>query len=173
MLILERSVTSLHSQELFDHIKHAEQAGRKCELGRSGVFKLWNHDECDIYAIFKERSPVAWLYLERQRGWQAWEVRQVFVLPEFRGRGYATRLYKAAVNVNGIILASGKTKSKTSRALWQRFIEQNTFNVWAHDFKDLSSCAEIVFDEGELICALPVYTRKQTRHDVRLIAIRK
>ena len=76
------------------------------------------------------------------------------------------------MNVDGIILASGKTQSKSSRALWRRFIERDTFNIWAQDFNDLRQRSSVEFHEDELHCTLPVYERYHSKYDVRLIAVR-
>lgn len=173
MLILEKAVHAKHWMPVFEYILRRIEAG-KCEsVGRTGVVRIDGGPCTRTYAITPNGQPVAWLYLSRRPQWQAWEVRQVWVFPEVRGHGLAQRCYRAAVNGDQIILASGKSQSKTSRQLWQRFIEKDTFNVWAQDFKDLKLSAPVHFEDGELQCDLPVYTRLHDKHDIRLVAIRK
>jgi GNAT superfamily N-acetyltransferase len=130
-------------------------------------------DRYTSYAVLANDLPVAWLYLTRKAGWAAWEVLQVFVFPELRGHGLASKIYKAAVNHDGILLASGKTQSKSSRKLWKQLIETNAFHVWAQDFKNLDLRAGVEYYDDELYCELPVYTRDATKHDVRFVAHRR
>lgn len=173
MLILERSVTKEFWSTLLEYLERRIRAGRFRTIGRTGVVCIEGGQCTTSYAIVVNGHPVAWLYLGRRPNWAAWEVRQVWVFPELRGHGLAQRIYRAAVNQDGIILASGKTQSRSSRQLWQRFIEKDTFNIWAQDFNDLRSRASVAFHEDELFCNLPVYTRWKDRHDVRFIAVRK
>lgn len=173
MLILERSVTKPFWSTMHDYLERRIKAGRLRTIGRTGVVCV-EGGRCTVsYAIIVNGHPVAWLYLARRPNWTAWEVRQVWVFPELRGHGLAQRIYRAAINHDALILASGKTQSKSSRQLWQRFIEKDTFNIWAQDFNDLRQRASVVYHEDELYCELPVYTRHKDKHDIRLIATRK
>jgi GNAT superfamily N-acetyltransferase len=172
VLILERSVTKPFQDALYEYLVRRIQTGRFNPVGKTGVVRIWGGETTTSYAIVVNGHPVAWMYLGRRPTWKAWEVRQVFVFPELRGHGLASRIYRAAVNVDQIILASGKSQSKTSRALWRRFIERDTFNIWAQDFNDLKLRAAVEYYDDELYCALPVYERAHSRHDVRLIAVR-
>lgn len=172
MLILERSVTKEFWTVTYDYLMRRLTTGRFRPVGRTGVVNVTGGVTTTSYAIVVQGRPVAWLYLGRRSTWSAWEVRQVFVFPELRGHGLATRIYKAAVNVDGLLLASGKSQSRTSRALWRRFIERRTFTVWAQDFNDLRRHAGVEYHDDELYCPLPVYTLNPTKHDVRLLAVR-
>lgn len=173
MLILERSVTKEFWTTMYEYLERRIKAGRAEPVGRTGVVRIEGGPCTLSYAICANGHPVAWLYLGRRPQWATWEVRQVWVFPELRGHGLAQRIYRAAVNVDQIILSSGKTQSKTSRALWQRFIEKDTFNIWAQDFNNLRSREPVWCQDGELECKLPVYQRHRDKHDVRLIAIKK
>jgi len=131
-----------------------------------------------IYYICDERGwPVSWLYLTQRKGWKAWEVAQIWTFPEHRGKGHAETLYKAAVNSDGILLASGNLHTQYSQAMWRSFIRRNLFNVWAQDFKNLSATSLVSVDEdGQLECNLPIYINPGLRRpttDVRLLALRK
>ena len=119
--------------------------------------------------------PIAWLYLWRKPGWKAWEVMQVFVFEKVRGQGLARKLYAAAINRENIMIASGKTQSKSSRALWASFIKRNTFDVFAIDYWNLRSRSQVFWDteNEELFCELQIYTppaATERDSDVRLIA---
>lgn len=173
MLILERSVTKEFWSTLYDYIVRRLETNRFEPVGRTGVVHVYGGECSRTYAIVVNGQPVAWLYLGRRPTWKAWEVRQVWVFPELRGHGLAARIYRAAVNVDGIILAAGKSHTKTSRALWKRFIEHDTFNIWAQDFNNLSLRSTVEIVDDEVYCPLPLYTRWHSKHDVRFVAVRK
>ena len=169
MLILERSVTKLYWEPVYKQLARSRQL---VLLKNTGVHVL-RASSCKVmYTITANDKPVAWLYLWRRPNWKCWEVMQAFVFPELRGHGLALRLYQAAIDADGVILASGETQSRSSRVLWQRFIENRTFNIWAHDFNSLDSTAGVEYHEGELFCSLPVYERVKSARDIRLIATR-
>lgn len=121
--------------------------------------------------------PVSWLYLTQRRGWKAWEVTQVWTFPEHRGKGHAEMLYKAAVNSDRLLLASGNLHTQYSQALWRSFIRRRLFNIWAQDFKNLSSTSLVDVEDDELQCDLPIYIEpaayERPSTDVRLLALRK
>lgn len=122
--------------------------------------------------------PIGWMWLERKNGWCAWEVVQLWVFPEYRGNGIATQFYKTAIDNLELMLASGISHTRHSKKLWKRFIQEETFNIWAHDFKNLERYSSIEVDEdGELSCDLAVYIPfskyKMGKEDVRLVAIKK
>ena len=120
--------------------------------------------------------PVSWLYLTQKRGWVAWEVAQIWTFPEHRGKGYAELLYKAAINIDGVLLASGNLHTQYSQSMWRSFIRRRLFNVWAQDFKNLSKTSTVEVDDDLLVCDLPVYTNQGIRRlqsDVRLLALKK
>lgn len=120
--------------------------------------------------------PVSWLYLSRRKGWEAWEVAQIWTFPEHRGQGHAERLYRAAVNADGILLASGKLHTQYSQALWRSFIRRKIFNIWAQDFKDLGQTSTVEVDDDEMLCHLEIYIDpgyRRPKSDVRLLALRK
>jgi hypothetical protein len=173
MLIHERSVTKEFWSVTYEYIARRVRTNRFNSVGRTGVVHVHGGRCTRTYAIIVHGHPVAWLCLARRPKWGAWEVRQVWVFPELRGHGLAQRIYRAAVNQDGILLASGKTQSKTSRALWRTFIKRDTFNIWAQDFNNLRLRSLVELDDDELLCDLPVYTWNTTKHDVRLLAMRK
>ena len=117
--------------------------------------------------------------VKQRPGWTAWEVEQLWVFPAFRGKGIASTLYRAVVNQDGMLLASGKTHTKYSKALWERFIRKQTFTIWAHDFANLDKWCDVVWDEdsGEVFSRLSLYTNvgnsDKIGKDVRLIALKK
>jgi GNAT superfamily N-acetyltransferase len=136
------------------------------------------------YAIFdkapKGERPIAWLILKQRPGWWAWEVEQLMVFPQFRRQGLASKLYKAVINHDRCMLASGKTHTSHSKAMWESFIRQDLFNVWAHDFSDLQNFYQVCWDKesqevvSQLSLYSPTYTRdKISKNNVRLVAMRK
>ena len=173
MLILERSVTEPYWKAHRDYINRRLSAGRWRRVGRYGVVNIQGNSEVTTYAVLRDKQPVAWLYLGKREAWHAWEVLQVWVFPEYRGEGLASKLYRAAVNGDGLLLASGETQSKSSRALWRRFIKKKMFNIWAQDFNNLESVASVSVEDDQLDCELPVYTREHGPHDIRLVAAKK
>lgn len=173
---LERSVTKPYWTELKEILKGQIDI-EQVPAPRDGVRRVWcNKDRC-AYVITEKVNddiqPIAWLYLWQRPRWQAWEVLQVFVPEALRGKGLSTRLYRAAVN-DGLILASGKSQTKSSRALWRSFIKKKIFNVYAIDFKNLDLTSEVLIDkdDNELWCALDIYSDNK-HQDVRFVAIRK
>lgn len=144
-----------------------------------GVKMLHSGSSRRIYYVLDNNDPIAWLFLVRRPGWQAWEVHQIWAFPEHRGKGLAQRLYSAAINADGVFLASGNLHTQYSQALWKSFIKKRLFNIWAQDFRDLSKTSEVLYDADldELICDLPIYkndiVRGEPRVDVRLLALRK
>lgn len=143
--------------------------------------KVWRIDSGrfrKIYYICDQQGwPVSWLYLTQRKGWKAWEVAQIWTFPEHRGKKHAETLYKAAINGDGILLASGNLHTQYSQAMWRSFIRRRLFNIWAQDFKDLHQTSRVEVDGNELDCTLPIYiqpnARVRPRHDVRLLAYRK
>jgi GNAT superfamily N-acetyltransferase len=121
--------------------------------------------------------PVAWLYLWQKPGWRAWEVMQVFVFEKLRGQGLAKKLYQAAINHDGLVMASGKSQSASSRSLWKSFVKQNMFEMFAINYKNLKERSQVFWDrdEEEIWCEMPIYFRntENEKRDVRLIATRK
>ena len=175
MRIFERSVTRQYWQAMYKYLRRKVHRGQIVSV-TDEVVRVWCGVKNISYAILDEDRPIAWVYLERQPGWVAWEVAQVFVFPAYRGNGYARKIYEAAVLIDGILLASGKTQGKDSRALWKKMIAENRLNIWACDFKNLKSTSEVFIDEdGNLECGLQIYqpVKARTKEDVRLLAYRK
>ncbi len=142
------------------------------------VWRMQSGQTRRIYYICDDAGwPVSWLYLTQRKGWAAWEVAQIWTFPEHRGKGHAETLYKAAINSDGILLASGNLHTQYSQAMWRSFIRRRLFNVWAQDFKNLTSTALVDIEEDELECELPIYIQpsswKRPSTDVRLLALRK
>jgi GNAT superfamily N-acetyltransferase len=172
MLIFERSVTTPYKIALYEYLYRRIKA-KKFEYINAQVIVIRGGSCTLSYVILDNDKPIAWLYLSKRPNWAAWEVKQVFVSYEFRCQGLATKIYKAAIIEHGILLASGKTQTKYSRVLWQKFIQQNLFNIWAQDFNNLSNRGGVEFYDDELFCALPIYQLIPDKHDVRLLAMRK
>lgn len=145
--------------------------------------KVWRLDSGEHRRIYYTCDhlgwPTSWLYLRRRKGWQAWEVEQVWTFPEHRGQGLAETLYKAAINRDGILLASGFVHSPHSRALWARFVAKRLFNIWAQDLIHLDRTADVYLDDdGAVSSPLSIYHPLSTwqprkQGDVRLLALRK
>jgi GNAT superfamily N-acetyltransferase len=173
VIILERSVTAPFWQHTFKVLQKKIEAGVHQKVHGTGVVKVMFSTVERMYVLLVNESPVAWLALVRKSRWVAYEVTQVWVFPELRGLGLAQRLYKAAVNNDRLLVASGVTQSKSSRALWKSFIEKDTFKIWAQDFKNLDVHAGVEYHDDELHCVLPVYVKEEHPiHDVRLLAYR-
>jgi hypothetical protein len=113
---------------------------------------------------------MAWLMLKQRPGWTAWEVEQLWIFPAFRGQGLAKDLYRAVINDDGMLVASGKTHTKHSKALWESFVRRDFFTIWAHDFKNLSIRCPVYWDDGELYSRHRLYGGKG---DIRLVATTK
>lgn len=131
------------------------------------------------YIADKSGEPISWLYLYRKPNWKAWEVYQIWTFPEYRGKGLAQQLYKAAINEDNIILASGDLHTQFSQALWKSFLKKNLFNVWAQDFRNLDNVSQVAYnpDDANIECDLPIYvnpsSKESAKTDVRLVAIKK
>lgn len=173
MVIHERSVTKVFWQTMRDYINRRCNHGRYERVGRTNVYHVFGTDHIRTYAIFDGDDPVSWVYLYRRPSWRAWEVRQVFTMPDFRGQGLAAQIYKVAVNHENLMLAAGKTQSKSSRALWKRFIAEDTFTIWAQDFNDLSKKAPVEVIDDEVYCKLKLYEQDFCSKDVRFIAVKR
>lgn len=178
VIILERSVTKQYWLPMYDYILRRLNTGRFDAIPGTRVLHVHGGENTRTYAVLSTEAetrglPAAWLYLGKRPGWAAWEVRQVWVFPDWRRDGLAKKIYQAAVNRDGILLASGKSQSKSARALWHRFVKDRTFNIWAQDFNNLDLTSDVFFEDDELQCNLELYTRWSCKHDVRLIAVKK
>jgi GNAT superfamily N-acetyltransferase len=174
VIVLEQSVTKPFWEATRDYLRRRIVLGRYRKVGRTGTIEIPGGKYTTTYAIVVEDEPIAWLYLRSRPGWAALEVRQVFVHKDFRGQKLAQRLYKAAINTDGCLLASGPSHSKYSMGLWKKFIQKKTFNIWAHDFNNTRLHCQVEYDEnGDLQCEFPVYTRLPGKHDIRFVAERK
>jgi GNAT superfamily N-acetyltransferase len=180
MLIHERSVTKYYWMKMYRYLF------RKVRLNQYSWVHGWiarfdGGQQYRTYAFMGRHEdsyrPLAWLYLWRRPGWVTWEVMQVFAFEQLRGKGIAKKLYQAAIDIDGVILTSGFTQTKYSRALWLSFIKKETFAMFAIDYKDFSKRSQVFWDkeDEEVWCDLPIYSKvSQTpRRDVRLIATRK
>lgn len=174
MFIQQDSVSPRFSNLVRNVIARKISKGYYTPITKNIVKVKEGQTRCAYALCDDEGWPVAWLYFERQLGWKAWEVIQSFVPPEYRGQGIATELFEAAINVDGQIVASGKTHTSISRKMWESFIRKEMFRIWAQDFWDLNRSAQIFFEDGELFCPLNLYFRGSNQsEDIRLIAIRK
>jgi hypothetical protein len=183
MIIHERSVTKEYWSAIYDYIVRRLNTNRFHKIPGTNVLHVYGGDNTRTYTILSTEPdtrgmPIAWLYLGKRPTWKAWEVRQVWVFPDWRGEGLAAKIYKAAVNKEGIILASGKTQAKSARALWLKLVRDEVFNIWAQDFNDLDLRSAVWFEDDMLHSDLELYVNPRRgwyslKHDVRLIAIRK
>jgi GNAT superfamily N-acetyltransferase len=172
MFFLEQSITKPYWEPTQEYIWRRIRNGKYADVGKTGVVKIIGGKQTVTFAIHDHGFPVAWLYLRARPGWRAHEVHQAFTLKKYRGQGLAQRLYKAAINTDGILLASGETHTKYSAALWKKFIAKKQFNIWAHDFKNTRSTSTVEVEDGEIQCALPIYLLS-AKYDVRFVAERK
>lgn len=171
MQIAERVIPKYNWQNAQRYLQLKRESAPTFQL--DGITVIQCTELSLAYALFVENLPISWLYLKKQKGWVAWEVVHAFTYPQLQGHGLMTRIYRTAVNRDGIILASGKTQAVGSRALWARFIRTNTFNIWAQDFKNLDQRSLVWYEDDEIHCNLELYTKSPVLQDVRLIAVRK
>ena len=173
MLIHERSVTREYASRIFKIVRRHVRGGR-FEIVNHNVVRVGTSKHRRSYAILCNDLPIAWLYLWRRPGWIAWEVIQIFVLSSYRSSGYAKALYRAAIHDDNIMIASGTSHTRSSRALWESFVRDELFDVYAIDFKNLESRAQVYIEDNELQCSLPLYEEVgYETMDVRLVATRK
>lgn len=182
MLAKSNPVTGVYRDGMFAYITNLL---RCCKLHHvtADIHRIDSGAQRRIYLTFDGGKPCAWLFLHRRKGWRAWEVWQSWCSPEHRQKGIGTRLYQAAINVDNLLLSSGAIHSKYSRAVWKSFVKRGLFNIWAHDFKSLTSTALVAYDKDEdaLDCDLDIYDfrtsyedyfHKRRPTDVRLLATR-
>lgn len=189
MLILERSITRENWVPAYRVVTRRHKEGWSRKVAKIDGHTIWNVQAMGrgfrtYYAIFEETEkgprPIAWLMMFRRRGWAAWEEEQVWVFPSHRGHGLAKKLYLAAINHDRQLVASGKSHSKYSKAMWESFVKKGSFNIWAHDIFHLERNAAVEWDEDEqtIACELNIYTKAKVDgshrpNSVRLIALRK
>lgn len=183
MLIFERSVTKEYWLRMYRYLFRKIQRTQYTRVGgHRHILKFQCGAHYIAYAIVvkhkDEYRPIAWLYLWQKPGWKGWEVMQVFVFEKLRGQGLARRLYEAAINIDNLIMVSGKSQSKTSRALWKGFVKYNTFKMYAIDFWNMKDRSQVFWDKDhdEIWCDMDIYvppTAPTQERDVRLIATRK
>jgi len=178
MYILERSITKQYWEPTQTYLLSHMNRNRWSWVGSAGVIRIRCSKNKLAYAVcdyFKEQfTPVGWIWLSRKPKWVAYEVQQTFVLKDYRGNGYAEKLYKAAINTDGLLLASGCSHTKYSTGLWSKFVREKTFNVWAQDFKNLNRISQVTEDDGKVSAfGIEVYHSPFASQDVRLLALRK
>jgi GNAT superfamily N-acetyltransferase len=180
MLAVQNMVHRQHFQSMYDYVRNR----LKVKPIRQVTDLVWQLDAnkyARLYIIFDQDKPIGWLYLCQRKGWAAWEVYQSWVFPEYRGNKYGEALYRAAIDADDLLLASGNTHSKYSQSVWKSFVKKNLFNTWAQDFKNLDSFCSVGWNEEleEIDCALPIYASTAFydyayhQQDVRLLATRK
>ena len=180
MLIQERSVTKHYQVKMYRKLFRAIQQGRYTRVGTCGVLLLTFGTRHRYYVTTVKDNgnlrPIAWLYLWQKPKWKAWEVMQVFVFEKQRGKGLAKKLYSTAINTDNLIVASGKSQSKHSRALWGSFIRNNSYSIFAIDYWNLNNRSQVLWIDDEVWCNLDIYYTGYFEYqdrDVRLIATRK
>lgn len=169
MYVIEQSITRAYWKPTQDYLRRRINANHFREV-RNGVLEVFGGKYIRSYVICDGWEPIGWVYLRRRKTWVAWEVSQTFVIKEYRGNRYAELLYRTAINDGGVLLASGCSHTKFSKGLWKKFIKDNAFDIWAQDFKNRNSCAQVIYEDGELHCAIPLYHNVWDKYDVRLIA---
>lgn len=179
MLIQERSVTKYYWLKMYRKLFRKIQTGAYTRVGTTGVLSITFGSRHKYYVLTTKDNgnlrPVSWLYLWQKPGWKAWEVMQVFVFEKLRGKGLAKKLYSAAINEDNLMIASGKTHSRHSRALWESFVRRGSFSIFAIDYWRLSDRSQVCWVDGELWSQLDLYETRPSyqERDVRLIATRK
>lgn len=178
MLIVDTPISREYWQptlEMLQDLVHRHGAVKK----RAGLYCITDGDTKIYFLATWKRSCFfvkGWLLLTRKPGWVAWEIAQVVVFQLFRGKGLGTSLYDAAIN-DGLVLAAGTQQTHHARDLWKTFVRTRRYNIWAHDFKNLNSFADVVYDadEDSLWCHLPLYYKwkRYDKRDIRLVATRK
>ena len=138
MRVQEGSVTKQFWMKLFRLISRKIKSDdrRRIPEGQIKIIRVKLGPRTCAYAAVMYHEdhfrPVAWLYLWQRPGWKAWEVMQVFVFEKFRGAGLSKKLYKAATDEN-LMIISGESQSRHSRALWASFIKKRSFEIFAID----------------------------------------
>lgn len=110
-------------------------------------------------------------------GWVALETSMLYVQPESRGKGIASLIYDVVMK-DGVIVISGYSHNPKSRKLWMNIVNNPKYTAWAHDIINLDRYADVIIDEGQIVCALKIYEdikkmRRRRRQDVRIIAFNK
>jgi hypothetical protein len=179
MLFLERTVTKPFHSANFNFLKHKIDLGYFERSVVPNVIKVIYSKNRFFYVYTRDvngsMEPVSWLYLMKKTGWAAYEPLQVYTVKEYRRLGLSKKLYITAVNTDGIILMSGKTQTSSSKALWEDFIKNEVFNVFAIDLWNLKKTSDVLFEDGEVWSTLPLYFKQSEvqTSDVRLVGTRK
>ena len=147
--------------------------------GKSGDYtyvRFENIDDDCYYAALYEGEPVAFLYLEAIPDMVALEESVVWVSPEHRGRGLAEVLYRIFIENDGGILVSDSLHTEGGIALWNKFVAEGIFKVFAFDICEEGAPAEVEWDEGlaeivtEPVTKLWVTEGTRKNHNYRLVA---
>jgi GNAT superfamily N-acetyltransferase len=175
MLKLERSISAIHWVPIYNELCAAITNKHARKVSANTICVQSEFERTYALTISEDgiKYPVSWLKLWREQGWFAWEVIHVFTLNDFRGRGFARKLYKAAINNDRIDVLSGVTQSKWSRGLWESFAKHNDFLLYAIDLKDESSVCQVFWENDELQSELQLYHQPSSKIDVRIVAERK
>lgn len=178
MYIVDTPVTKFYWEPIFTRIVRCFTV-KSFKQVDGDVYLMWMRGariyvaatlEDDVYHVY------GWYYLEQQREWEAWEIYQSYIFKDHRFQGWSQKLLHSIIVTHGLMLASGPQQTHHARGLWKKLIAKETYNIWAHDFKNLDNYAQIVYDpeNDSLDCALLVYDRVTcSDRDVRLIATRK
>jgi GNAT superfamily N-acetyltransferase len=131
-----------------------------CGLGHRRYYVCMGHSE-DGW------GPVSWLLLRKRPRWKAWEVEQVWTFPQHRGKGLALRLYRAAIEHDGLTVASGRSHTKHSRAFWEKLVKKGIFKIWAQypacsaDPNPRKFKVDWCRMTASIKCAIPLYATRQ------------
>lgn len=179
MVIVDTPISKAYWEPVFLIIQHECYKGRLAAVKNTPAYLIsWGRNR--IYFIADSAQDTlyikGWVWLKHQKDWKAWEIEQIFVFSGQRGQGIGALLYEIPIVNEGLILASGSQQTKSSRAVWKRFVQTDKYKVWAQDFKKLDDIGPVIYDpeSDELWSTLQIYTRTKVRGtDVRLLAIKK
>lgn len=186
MFIHEQAITKQYWAPRYKTIRRMFQKGNWRNVGL-GVIEVFNPAYYNLkwYVMMTHGSdprPMGWMEIWRKEGWKGWDECQVWLFPQFRGRGLSKLLYKAIIDIDNRILYSGVSHTKYTKHLWESFIRKGTYQIHAHDIVNLKRYCDVVWDKenGELWSALEIYSdtqnkepRGRRRRDIRLVAIKK
>lgn len=183
MFILEKPITKEFWAPVYRKIRRSYDKGHWRKVGKAGVVRVVpaGYYNLRYYVLMTEGDdpcPMGWLWLWRYPDWKGWDETQIWIFPEFRGRGLSPLLYKAAIDDDGQTLYTGQSHTKYTKGLWEKFVREGTYNIHAHDIANLKSFCDVVWDEDEIYSKLPLYEdekhrRRNVKRDIRLVATKK
>ena len=181
MYIVDWPVTKAYWEPCFKYIVQCFKRGAFERVGGTFVYRM-KSGKARYYVVAKkyagEYHIYGWFFLCQLRSFLAWSIEQSFIFVDHRGDGWSKVLYKAVIEDEGLILASGPQQTKTARIMWKRMIAKGRYTIFAYDFKN-GLIADVIYDpdNDELHCKLQVYDRhmnyQTAQRDVRFLAVQK